>query len=144
MIEIMTPPAPSICPTAPIISQFIAVYSSGDSTNPNAERPPEQTGEGGSHCLRSPPARNQQVTKCVRLRCVTGMCRNSTGNSAKSQEGTLVLILRASSGLSSCTNKTGDISENLVTRGGVNSSVLEGSDFTIFINTSFANAVKAL
>jgi hypothetical protein len=34
MIEIMTPIAPSICPTALIISQFIAVYSSGDSTNP--------------------------------------------------------------------------------------------------------------
>jgi hypothetical protein len=39
MIEMMTPIAPSICPTALIISQFMAVYSSGHSTNPNAERP---------------------------------------------------------------------------------------------------------
>src|SRR6266545_7894562 len=38
----MTPTAPSICPTALIISQFIAVYSSGDSTNPNAEGPTEK------------------------------------------------------------------------------------------------------
>ena len=34
----MTPIAPSTCPTALIISQFIAVYSSGDSTNPNADQ----------------------------------------------------------------------------------------------------------
>ena len=47
----MTPIAPSTCPTALITSQFIAVYSSGDSVNPNAERPIEETGEGGIRTL---------------------------------------------------------------------------------------------
>src|SRR5882724_3631070 len=66
MIEIMTPKAPSICPTALIISQFMTVYSSGDSTNPNAERPTEQTGEGGIRTLGSLLGYGALAKRCFR------------------------------------------------------------------------------
>src|ERR1044071_1504747 len=66
MIQIMTPIAPSIWPIALIIFQSITVYSSGNSTNPNAERPTEQTGEGGIRTLGSLLGYGALAKRCFR------------------------------------------------------------------------------